>query len=141
MAWSSPRWSVRKGWANKIQQEEESAQVSLFGGGSENSITIRPRVGKIEPYGEIEKLNIEREMVGLYISGHPLDQYRFEMKFLMNATLGDLKELDKHTGRELRFGGIVSSVQHRVSKKGNPFGQFTMEDFNDNYQFYLFSQE
>lgn len=128
-------------YANKIQQEEESAQVSLFGGGSESTVAIRPRVGKIEPYGEIEKLNIEREMVGLYISGHPLDQYKFEMKFLMNATLADLKELDKHTGRELRFGGIVSSVQHRVSKKGNPFGQFTLEDFNDNYQFYLFSQD
>lgn len=128
-------------YANKMQQEEDSAQASLFGGKSDNAITMRPRVGPIEPYGEIEKLNIEREMVGLYISGHPLDQYKFEMKFLMNTTLADLKELEKQAGKELKFGGIVSNVQHRISKKGNPFGQFTLEDFNDNYTFYLFSQD
>ena len=127
-------------YANKLQQEEESAQVSLFGGEGGSSVVL-PKIGRIEPYGEIEKLNIEKELVGLYISGHPLDQYEFEMKYLTSGSLLDLKDLEAAKGRELRLGGIVSSVQHRVSKKGNPFGQFVLEDFNDNYTFYLFGQD
>ncbi len=125
-------------YANKMQEEANSSQASLFGGGGTEVLT-KPRIGRIEPYGDIEKLNIEKEMVGLYITGHPLDQYKFEMRHLCNATLGDLKELQR--GREMRIGGIISNVQHRTSKKGNPFGQFTLEDFNDNYTFYLFSKD
>lgn len=101
----------------------------------------KPRVGRIEPYGDIEKLNIEKEMVGLYITGHPLNQFNFEMEHLTNATISRLTELEKLRGREVKIGGIISDVQHRTSKKGNPFGQFTLEDFNDNYTFYLFSQD
>lgn len=125
-------------YANKMQEEANSSQHSLFGGGGTEVLT-KPKVGRIEPYGEIEKLNIERDMVGLYITGHPLDQYKFEMQHLCNASLADLKELSP--GREMRIGGIVSDVQHRVSKKGNPFGQIVLEDFNDNHTFYLFSKD
>ncbi|MEQ8240212.1 MAG: DNA polymerase III subunit alpha, partial [Cyclobacteriaceae bacterium] len=129
-------------YANKMQQEEESNQVSLFGGASEaGSVAMLPRVGRIEPYGEIEKLNIEKEMVGLYISGHPLDQFKFEIDYLTNGHLGLLADLQAIKGRELRLGGIVSSVQHRTTKTGKPFGQFTLEDFNDNHSFFLFSQD
>lgn len=129
-------------YANKMQQEEESAQVSLFGGGAAGSgPAVKPRVGKIDPYGDIEKLNIEKEMVGLYISGHPLDQFKFEMKYLTNTRLGQLRELNQLGNREIRIAGIISDVQHRVSKKGKPFGQFTLEDFSDSYQFFLFSQD
>ncbi len=129
-------------YANKMQQEEDSAQVSLFGGGgSSGDVTMRPKVGRIEPYGDIEKLNIEREMVGLYITGHPLDQFKFEMQYLTNANLSDLKELEKLKGREVKLGGVISSVQHRMTKKGKPFGQLTLEDYNDNHSFFLFSQD
>ncbi|MEO9868882.1 DNA polymerase III subunit alpha [Ekhidna sp.] len=127
-------------YANRMQEEEASNQSSLFGGASGTDIT-KPKVGRIEPYGEIEELNIEKEMVGLYISGHPLNQFQFEMDHLTNAGIHQLSEPEKLQGRDVRIGGIVSDVQHRTSKKGNPFGQFTLEDFNDNYTFYLFSQD
>ncbi len=127
-------------FANRLQEEEASAQSSLFGGSSGVDIA-KPKVGRIEPYGDIEKLNIEKEMVGLYITGHPLNQFNFEMEHLTNATISKLTDLEKLKGREVKFGGIISDVQHRTSKKGNPFGQFTLEDFNDNYTFYLFSQD
>lgn len=127
-------------YANRIQEEEASAQSSLFGGASGVDIG-KPKVGRIEPYGEIEELNIEKEMVGLYITGHPLNQFKFEIDFLTNTSISKLTELDKLRGREIKLGGIVSDVQHRTSKKGNPFGQFTLEDFNDNYTFYLFGQD
>ncbi len=126
-------------FANKIQQEEASNQVSLFGGSNGSNLS-KPKVARIEPYGEIEKLNIEKEMVGLYISGHPLDQYEFEMKFLTNMKLSELRDIEKLRNKELlRFGGIVTDVQHRMSKKGNPFGQVTIEDYEDSHTFYLFS--
>ena len=125
-------------YANKMQEEAASTQGSLFGGESGESIS-KPKIGRIEPFGDIEKLNIEKEMVGLYITGHPLDQFKFEINHLCSGTIADLKELQR--GRELRIGGILSNVQHRISKKGNPFGQFTMEDFNDNHTFYLFSKD
>lgn len=127
-------------YANRLQEEEASNQSSLFGGASGTDIA-KPKVGRIEPYGEIEELNIEKEMVGLYITGHPLNQFKFEMDYLTNTTINQLTELEQLRGREIKIGGIVSDVQHRTSKKGNPFGQFVLEDFNDNYTFYLFSQD
>ena len=127
-------------YANRVQEEEASAQSSLFGGSNGESIS-KPKVGRVEPYGEIEKLNIEKEMVGIYISGHPLNQFQFEMDHLTNVSISQLTELEKLRGRELKIGGILSDVQHRTSKKGNPFGQFVLEDFGDNYTFYLFSQD
>ena len=127
-------------YANRMQEEEASNQSSLFGGATGTDIA-KPKVGRIEPYGDIEKLNIEKEMVGLYISGHPLNQFKFEMDHLTNAGINQLSEPEKLQGREIRIGGVVSDVQHRTSKKGNPFGQFTLEDFNDNYTFYLFGQD
>ncbi len=127
-------------YAGKLQMEEESAQVSLFGGDNGSSVTL-PRVVHVEPYGEIEKLNIEKEMVGLYISGHPLDQFKFEMQYLVSGSLQELRDLENIKGREISLGGVVSSVQHRMSKRGNPFGQIVLEDFNDSYTFYLFGQD
>ncbi len=125
-------------FAQRVQQDSASAQASLFGNSDQASIQT-PKVGQIEPYGEIERLNIEKEMVGLYISGHPLDQYRFEMEFLTNAKIADLHVLKP--GRKMSVGGIVTEVQHRVSKTGKPFGQFTLEDFSDNHTFFLFSTD
>jgi len=127
-------------FANRLHEEEASAQSSLFGGSSSAGITI-PKVGRIEPYGDIEKLNIEKEMVGLFITGHPLNQFKFEMNHLTTSNISKLTELGKLRGREIKIGGIITDVQHRTSKKGNPYGQFTLEDFNDNYTFYLFGKD
>lgn len=126
-------------YANKMAQEAASNQASLFGGAGDSNTTFKPKAGHIEPYGEIEKLNIEKEMVGLYISGHPLDQYAFEMKFFTNTGIGELKDLEKLRGREIKMGGVVSSVQHRMTKTGKPFATMVLEDYNDSHQFFLFS--
>lgn len=126
-------------YANKMAQEAASNQASLFGGSGDSSASLKPRVGHIEPYGEIEKLNIEKEMVGLYITGHPLDQYAFEMKFFTNTEISQLKDLEALRGRDIKMGGVVSSVQHRMTKTGKPFASMTLEDYNDSHTFFLFS--
>ena len=65
-------------FAAKTQQDEQSAQVSLFGGSS-GIVMPKPKIDYVEPFTEIEKLNLEKEVVGIYISGHPLDNFKFEM--------------------------------------------------------------
>jgi DNA polymerase-3 subunit alpha len=127
-------------YANKLMAEEQSSQVSLFGGESGIS-TPRPKIAEIEPYSDIEKLNIEKEVVGLYITGHPLDDYKFEMKTLCNTELSELNELDKLQGREIKTAGIVSGFAHRTTKTGKPFGTLTMEDYTGNFTFFLFGED
>jgi DNA polymerase-3 subunit alpha len=127
-------------FAAKTQQDEQSAQASLFGGSSGTAMP-KPKVDYVEPYSEIEKLNLEKEVVGIYISGHPLDNFRFEMESFCNTACNQLNELETILGREIRIGGIVSSVEHRTTKTGKPFGKFTIEDYTGNFTFTLFGED
>ncbi|MBM3426623.1 MAG: DNA polymerase III subunit alpha, partial [Bacteroidetes bacterium] len=93
-------------YAQKIQQEEDSAQVSLFGGSSGSAEVPLPSVPAMEPFSQIQQLNIEKEVVGLFISGHPLDQYQLEIDSFTNATLTALTDLEGLKGKnELRMAG------------------------------------
>jgi DNA polymerase-3 subunit alpha len=127
-------------YAAKTQQEEQSAQASLFGGSS-GTVMPKPRIEVVEPFSEIEKLNLEKEVVGIYISGHPLDNFKFEMDSFCTAKCSQLNEIEALLGRELKLGGIVSAVEHRTTKTGKPFGKFTLEDYNGNCTFVLFSED
>jgi len=127
-------------YANKMQLEADSAQASLFGG--EGGVeTPKPTVIPIEPFGDIEKLNIERDVVGLYISGHPLDDFAFEIESFCNTELKALEDLQSLQGKEVRLAGIVSAFAHRTTKGGKPFGTLTMEDYNGNFTFFLFGDD
>ena len=127
-------------YSQRLQQEALSDQVSLFGGSGGQVDVPKPRIAELEPFGEIRKLNIEKEVVGLYISGHPLDQFSFEMKHFCNCTLSSLKNDENlAAGGILRLGGIVSAINHRTTKNGNPFGVLTLEDYSDSYEFFMFS--
>jgi DNA polymerase-3 subunit alpha len=127
-------------FAAKTQQEEQSAQASLFGGSSGTAMP-KPRIEGVEPFSEIEKLNLEKEVVGIYISGHPLDHFRFEMETFCTARCGQLNEIEALLGRELKLGGIVTMVEHRTTKTGKPFGKFTLEDYSGNTTFVLFGED
>lgn len=127
-------------YAAKTQQEEQSAQASLFGGSS-GMIMPQPKVEYVEPFTEIEKLNLEKEVVGIYISGHPLDNFRFEMDAFCKTACNELNELENMEGRESKLGGIVSAVEHRTTKNGKPFGKFTLEDYTGSCTFTLFGED
>jgi DNA polymerase III subunit alpha len=127
-------------YAAKTQQDEQSAQVSLFGGSS-GIVMPKPKIDYVEPFTEIEKLNLEKEVVGIYISGHPLDNFKFEMTAFCKTSCGELTDLDAILGREIKLGGIVSGVEHRTTKTGKPFGKFTLEDYTGNYTFTLFGED
>jgi DNA polymerase-3 subunit alpha len=124
----------------KHQENENSAQVSLFGEASNVQIA-EPLVPPCEEWGTMEKLAREKEVVGIYISGHPLDDFRIEMKTFCNASLALLRDLEPFINRELTFGGVVTDVQHRVSKQGKGWALFTVEDYTDSFEFRIFGEE
>ena len=124
----------------KHQENENSAQVSLFGDATGVEIA-EPQVPPCEEWGTMEKLGKEREVVGIYISGHPLDDFKTEMNTFCNATVALFNNLEPFVNRELVFGGVVTDVQHRVSKQGKGWALFTVEDYTDSYEFRIFGEE
>ena len=128
-------------YANKIQKEKDTKQTSLFGGANGSDIP-QPPIPNIKPFNKIEKLKIEKDILGLYISGHPLDKYKFEIKNLCNTNFKKLKDNYKINSRtNLNTAGIVTEVEHKISKNGKPYGSITIEDFNDSYNFLFFSDD
>ena len=127
-------------YGSKFQENENSSQVSLFGDTSEVQIA-EPVVPPCEDWSTMEKLAKEKEVVGIYISGHPLDDYKFEMKHFCNARLEALKNLEAHVGKTLAFGGIINNVQHRVAKNGKGWGMFSLEGYDESYEFRIFGEE
>ncbi|MBT8266266.1 MAG: DNA polymerase III subunit alpha [Bacteroidia bacterium] len=127
-------------YANKFQENENSSQVSLFGEASEVQIP-EPEVPPCEEWGTMEKLAREKEVVGIYISGHPLDDFKIEMNTFCNATISLFKNVELYVNRELSFGGVVTDVQHRISKQGKGWALFTIEDYVDSHEFRIFGEE
>ena len=126
-----------------FQDSKNSAQASLFGDLADEIEVMRPHLPTCQPWNSIQQLNREKEVVGIYISSHPLDDYLDELNFYQNATLKQLKEnKDKLIGRELSVAGIITDAQHRISSKdGREFGIFTLEDYEDQYEFKLFGED
>jgi DNA polymerase-3 subunit alpha len=127
-------------FGHKYQESKNSAQVSLFGEASAVQFE-EPLIPPCDPWNVMEKLSKEKEMIGIYISGHPLDDFKTEIKYFCNAQVEILQNLDKLEGRELTFAGIVTDVQHRISKNGKPWGSFTFEDYSDAYEFRIFNED
>ena len=127
-------------YGNKHQENENSAQVSLFGDASDVQIA-EPQVPPCEEWGTMEKLAREKEVVGIYISGHPLDDFKTEMNTFCNAGLASFRNLEPFVNRDLTFGGVVTDVQHRVSKQGKGWALFTVEDYTDSFEFRIFGEE
>ncbi|WP_109302433.1 DNA polymerase III subunit alpha [Aquimarina sp. AU474] len=127
-------------YGSKFQESENSSQVSLFGEASEVQIP-EPVVPPCEEWGTMEKLAREKEVVGIYLSGHPLDDFKYEMKYFCNSTLLNFADLESNVNRELSFGGVISSVEHRTSKNGKGWATFIVEDYNTAHEFRIFGEE
>jgi DNA polymerase-3 subunit alpha len=127
-------------YGSKFQENENSSQVSLFGDASEVQIA-EPQVPPCDEWSTMEKLAKEKEVVGIYISGHPLDDYKFEMKYFCSTKLESLKNLEQHLGKNLSFGGIVTNVQHRTAKNGKGWATFVLEGYDESYEFRIFDEE
>ncbi|MCX6291492.1 MAG: DNA polymerase III subunit alpha [Bacteroidetes bacterium] len=127
-------------FGNNIAMQQNSSQNSLFGDAMIAEVTT-PSLIVCEPWSNLELLHKEKEVIGIYISGHPLDNFRFEMEQFCSNKVSQLKELEKYKDRELTIGGMITAVNHRMSKNGKPFGNFTIEDFGDSVELVLFGQD
>ena len=127
-------------FGSKFQENENSSQVSLFGETSDVQIA-EPIVPPCEEWSTMEKLAREKEVVGIYISGHPLDDYKFEVKYFCNAKLENLKNLTPYIGKNLTFGGIVTNVQFKTGKNGKDWAMFTLEGYDESHEFRIFDEE
>lgn len=124
-------------YGHNYQQEKDASQQSLFGEGGGMEIP-KPKLPHVEPFTEIEKLKIEKDVVGFYISGHPLDQYKIELDSF--CTCG-VDEVENYKNKVIHLAGIVVKTSERLTKKGNPFGIFTIEDFNGTQDMTLFGED
>ncbi len=128
-------------FGNRFQEDANSSQMSLFGGADEKTTLPEPEIPYAEEWSIMEKLSKEKSVVGIYISGHPLDDFEYEIKYYGNATLDLLQNQNKLLDRDLNFVGIVTSVQHRTSKNGKGWALFSVEDYVDTYEFRIFGED
>ena len=127
-------------FGNKYQENKNSAQISMFGETSEVQFD-EPVIPDCEPWGIMEKLAKEKEVIGMYISGHPLDDYKTEIKYFCNAPVSAFANEDDLLGKDLSIGGIVTDVQHRISKNGKGWAAFTIEDYTEAHEFRMFGED
>ncbi|HXB41969.1 MAG TPA: DNA polymerase III subunit alpha, partial [Bacteroidia bacterium] len=128
-------------YGNSFNNSDETNQASLFGEDSEDAQVMEPPLPKAEPWGQLEQLAREKEVVGFYISGHPLDEYKLEIQHMCRHTLADLSDLKLLEGKDVTVAGIITDVQHRTSKTGKPFGIFTLEDYMGSFDFIMFGED
>ena len=123
------------------QTEQQEIRNSLFGG--ENAVEIaKPLIPKGEKWSDIERLNKERDLVGIYLSAHPLDGYRIVLDHLCNTQCAELADVSTITDREdLIIGGIVTNVRTGITKSNKPYGIITMEDYHGSGELALFGEE
>jgi DNA polymerase-3 subunit alpha len=133
-------------YAASVQDSISKNQTSLFG--SENSDTsalTAPRFPDAEPWSMLEKLKHEKEVIGFFISGHPLDMYRYEIKSFCSCTISQIN--NPETWAELSrkgpfsFAGIVTEAHHRISKTGKRFGIFILEDMTGSIELALWNEK
>jgi DNA polymerase-3 subunit alpha len=101
----------------------------------------KPAVLKGEEWPPLYKLNKEKELIGIYLSSHPLDDYKLEIENFTNCTLAELQQPENQKNKELSVAGLVTEVSHMTTKTGRPFGSFIIEDYTDSHKFVLFGKE
>ena len=124
----------------KFQANKNSAQVSLFQNSSDVQVS-ELQVPDTKQWDTIEKLSREREVIGIYISGHPLDDFKVEMESFCNANVSMFKSPKNFVGKELAIAGVITDLEHRVSRQGKGWASFTLEDYVDSFEFRIFGED
>ena len=120
--------------------DKAAAANSLFGG--ENQVDIAtPEIIPSPAWGDLERLNKERDLVGIYLSAHPLDEYAVILENVCNVHMAELADLTPLQNRDLTMGGIVSAVREGYTKTGKPYGIAKVEDYSGSAEFAFFGNE
>ncbi len=127
-------------YGNRYQADQAAAFNSLFGG--ENMVEIAtPAIPQAESWSDLERLNKERELVGIYLSAHPLDDFQIILEQVCNTTMKELEDVPSLATREITMGGMVTSLRTGNSKNGNPYGIVKIEDYSGTAEIPFFGQD
>jgi DNA polymerase III subunit alpha len=127
-------------WAGAFQTQIDSTQNSLFGAFADSISVAKPPIPKAEKWNLIAKLEKEKEVTGIYLSGHPLDDYRLEIESFTSTTIENLSNLQGKS-EKMKIAGFVMSADHRISQKGTGWGRFMLQDYSGNLEVTLFSED
>ncbi|WP_291858902.1 DNA polymerase III subunit alpha [Marinilabilia sp.] len=129
-------------YGNRYQIDKASSQVSLFGAADMTGAVKKPTPPNVPEFTSIEKLSREKELIGIYLSAHPLDRFKLELKHYCNMSLGELDDLSFVNGKNFIVGGMVTGVRRGVTRmKENPFAIITIEDYSGSHEFPLFGRD
>jgi DNA polymerase III subunit alpha len=120
-------------YASKKQADFNSNQQSLFGA-SETAATAKPKAPACEAFTSLEQLNLEKEVVGLFITGHPLDQFKLELDTFCSSQIANYRE---HKNKDISIGGMVTNVKEGTTKTGKPYGVLTVQDYSGSVELFL----
>jgi len=126
-------------YGNKIQSESNSSPT-LFGD-IETIEVAKPVIPNGVEWSSLAKLNKEKELIGIYLSAHPLDNFRLEINTYCNAQLNEFSEPEKLKDKEVTVAGIINSVKNAMTRNGNPYGSMTIEDYSDSYTLTMFGRD
>ena len=125
----------------KVQSERNSSQQSLFGMAAGFEVP-KPVPQMVDPWPTIEKLNKEKEVIGIYLSAHPLDEFRFEIENLCNVSIADLKaNMEQYRDRDVTIAGMTIASRIDTAKNGKQYGRITLEDYTDSMDIMLFGKD
>lgn len=127
-------------YGNKYQMDKAAAANSLFGGEHEVEIAT-PEIVRAPAWSDLERLNKERELVGIYLSAHPLDEFSVILENVCNTHMAQLSDLTPLQNHDLTLGGIVTGVREGYTKTGKPFGVAKVEDYSGTAEFAFFGNE
>jgi len=127
-------------YGNRYQENINSAQVSMFDN-VEGEEVEEPPIPSCEEWSTLEKLNQEKEVVGIFISGHPLDDFKLEIENFGRGNISYLNDLEKVKNKEMALAAICTGVQDRMTKTGKPFGILEVEDYHASYSFFVFGED
>ncbi len=130
-------------YGHRFQDEQNSAQVSLFGDLGPVELPD-PDIPVAAPWSQLETLKKENDVVGFYLSGHPLDEYNIEMTQFINKSIREIQDdLEKLKNQTISFAGIITNPAdtNMVTKTGKPYGKFTVEDYTGSKEIMMFGEE
>jgi DNA polymerase-3 subunit alpha len=129
-------------YASSARESKNSAQTSLFGDALNSSMS-EPNPPKCEPWDALTQLNKEKDLVGIFISGHPLDDFAIDIQsFASEGGLGLLQNLEANKNRELKLvGTVIEHVEKTARSSNKPFGVFKLEDYDQQAEFMMFGED
>ena len=128
-------------YGNVYQADKQNNTNTLFGSMSDAIAIPHPHIPDIPEMPLLEKLNLEKDVVGIFLSGHPLDPFRFELEHFCTISPNELEDLERFRDREVSFGGLVTEAREGMTKNNKPYKVFFIEDYNGGIEIALFGKD